>query len=309
LPVKKNDRTILGMATLRALGAALRVSLVRTACVVAPARVERLLLDRFFTPARRPLAQTPDVLGEEWSIISGRESVSVYTAGTGPRVLLVHGWEGDATDFSSMSASLQSMGYGVVTFDQPAHGKSTGRQTTLPAMSRAVLDVARAAGPFVAAVGHSLGGSATLLALRDGLPARCAVLIAPPYDARHFVNLFGKHIGLTKARIAGAIARIERTIGAVGGRETDRAAGGLRVPGLVMHDRADRSVPFLHGVAVAAAWPGARFVPLEGLGHRRVLDAEAVHQEVLSFIQQSIAGQPSAPNHARRFYTVRETSL
>src|SRR5262249_63894 len=180
------------MAKLRAVGATMRALLIRAACFVVPGRVERLLLDRFFTPTRRPVAPTSDVLGEEWSVISGHESIAVYTAGSGPRVLLVHGWEGNASDFALMSESLQSMGYGVVTFDQPAHGRSTGRQTTLPAMSRAVLDVARASGPFVAVIGHSLGGSATLLALRDGLPARCAVLIAPPYDARHFVNLFGK---------------------------------------------------------------------------------------------------------------------
>lgn len=298
------------MATVHALRAVLRHLFIRVACVVAPSRVERLLLDRFFTPERRPGTTIPDGLGEEWSIVSGGEGITVYSAGTGPRVLLVHGWEGNAGDFARMAASLRAMGYGVVSFDHPAHGKSSGRRTTLPAMARAVLDVARASGPFVAVIGHSLGGSAALLALRDGLPARSAVLIAPPYDARHFVNLFGKHIGLTKARIAGAIARLERQVDAVGGRETDRAAARIRVPGLVLHDRGDRSVPFLHGVAVAAAWPGARFVPLEGLGHRRVLDAEAVHQEVLSFIQQSIADpRPPLPNRTRRFFSAQETSL
>lgn len=298
------------MPTLSALRTVLRRLFIRVACVVAPSRVERLLLDHFFTPARRPSTTVPDALGEEWSIISGGEEIAVYSAGTGPRVLLVHGWEGSAGDFAMMAASLREMGYGVVSFDHPAHGKSSGRRTTLPAMARAVLDVARASGPFVAVIGHSLGGSATLLALRDGLPARSAVLIAPPYDARHFVNLFGKHIGLTKARIAGAIARLERHVDAVGGRETDRAAVRIRVPGLVLHDRGDRSVPFLHGVAVAAAWPGARFVPLEGLGHRRVLDAEAVHEEVLSFIQQSIADpRPPLPHRTRRFLSAQETSL
>jgi len=297
------------MATLRGLGAAVRVSLIRAACVVAPARVERVLLSRFFTPAHRPALPPPGALGEEWSIHSGREEITVYSAGTGPRVLLVHGWEGNAADFLSMSEALKAMGYGVVSFDQPAHGRSSGRQTTLPAMSRAVLDVARATGPFVAVIGHSLGASATLLALRDGLPARRAVLIAPPYDGRYFLDLLGKYIGITSARIAGAIARLERELGAVGGRETDRAAAGLRIPALVMHDRADRAVPFLHGVAVAAAWPGARFVPLEGLGHRRVLDAEAVHQDILAFIQQSIADTPPAvANRIQRLASARETS-
>lgn len=298
------------MATIRELGAGLRVPLLRAASVVAPARVERVLLDHFFTPARRPPIPPSGALGEEWSIHSGGEEITVYSDGTGPRVLLVHGWEGNAADFLSMRAALKAMGYGVVSFDQPAHGRSTGRRTTLPAMSRAILDVARATGPFVAVVGHSLGGSAALLALRDGLPARCAVLIAPPYDARYYLDLRAAFMGISKARVNGAVRRLQRERIAVGGRETDRAAAGLRIPGLVMHDRADRAVPFLHGVAVAAAWPGARFVPLEGLGHRRVLDAEAVHQDILEFIHQSIAeAPPVVANRIQRLASARETSL
>ena len=232
-------------------------------------------------------------MGEEWSVRSGREALEIYSAGTGPRVLFVHGWEGAARDFAVMSAAFRRAGYSTVAFDHPAHGRSTGRRTTLPALSRAVLDVARATGPFAAVVGHSLGGSATLLALRDGLPTRCAVLIAPPYDARPFVQQLGKGMGASEARIAGAITRIEREVVAVRGRAMDRTAAHLRLPGLVLHDRSDRAVPFTHGVAVAAAWPRSRFVALDGLGHRRVLDAPDVHQEILTFVRQSIA-EPSA---------------
>jgi pimeloyl-ACP methyl ester carboxylesterase len=172
-----------------------------------------------------------------------------------------------------------------------------------------VLEVARATGPFAAVVGHSLGASATLLALRDGLPARCAVLIAPPYEARPFLEGLGRYMGLSRARVTGAMRRIERGVGAVGGRGTDQAALRVRAPGLVLHDRADRHVPFAHGVAVAAAWPGARFVPLDGLGHRRALDAPSVHQELLTFIHQSLADQArGGTTYAPALIPARETS-
>src|SRR5262249_31512373 len=76
---------------------------------------------------------------------------------------------------------------------------------------------------------------------------------------------------------------------AVGGRGTDRVAARVQVPGLVLHDRGDRAVPFSHGASVAAGWPGSRFVPLDGFGHRRVLDAPVVHEEILAFIKHAIA--------------------
>jgi pimeloyl-ACP methyl ester carboxylesterase len=257
---------------------------LRTLSVVAPSLVERLVVDRFTTPSRARRSVDDAPLGEPWYVYSEGERIAVYTAGDGPRVLFVHGWEGAASDFASLARAFQERGFGVVTFDQPAHGRSSGKRTTLPKMARAVLDVARATGPFVAVVGHSLGASSVLLAARDGLATQRAVLISPPRDARDFIHMLGQRMGITAARIAGAIARLERKIGAVGGRETDRVANQLRLPGLVLHDRDDRAVPFSHGVAIAAAWPGARFVPLSGVGHRRSLDSEAVHEEILNFV-------------------------
>jgi pimeloyl-ACP methyl ester carboxylesterase len=278
------------MASISHLRAAIGRTVIRVGSVLTPGFVERLIIARFCTPVRRPTAQ-PDAgdLGEEWTVSSGGQTIQVYSAGPAPRVLLVHGWNGSAHDFAALAATFRAAGFGTVTFDQPAHGRSTGRQTTLPELARAVLDVARATGPFAAVIGHSLGGSATLIALRDGLAARCAVLIAPPYDARPFMRELGAYMGATQARISGAVKRLERTYDVVRGRATDRIAAQVRTPGLVLHDRSDRAVPFTHGVALAAAWPGSRFVALDGLGHRRLLDAPSVHAEILTFIRQSIA--------------------
>jgi pimeloyl-ACP methyl ester carboxylesterase len=127
-----------------------------------------------------------------------------------------------------------------------------------------------------------------LLALENGLLARTAALISPPRDAHHFVRLLSTAMGLSEARAMGAIALLESRIGPVGGRETDRVARRLRLPGLILHDRGDRYVPFSHGEAIAAAWPGARFVPLSGLGHRRGLEAPHVHAEILNFVEETL---------------------
>jgi pimeloyl-ACP methyl ester carboxylesterase len=297
------------MARNKAVRVAVGRAVVGAASIVAPGVIERWIMDRFFTPRRTAEPDTGPV-GEEWAIRSGGEEIAVYSAGVAPRVLLVHGWEGRSEDLSSMAHALQSAGYGIVAFDHPAHGRSSGKRTTLPTMSRAVLDVARAAGPFAAVVGHSLGASATLLALSNGLPARCAILIAPAYDERVFVHQLGSYLGTTQPRINGVIRRLERGTDAVGARVTDRAAARIGVPGLVLHDRSDRAVPFSHGVSVAAAWPGARFIPLDGLGHRRVLDAPTVHAEILTFIRQSIAEPTSRASHrVRPMVSAPEASL
>ena len=52
---------------------------------------------------------------------------------------------------------------------------------------------------------------------------------------------------------------------------------------LVIHDRADREVPFLSAQALSRAWTGAELVATEGLGHRRLLADPAVIERAVRF--------------------------
>ena len=95
-------------------------------------------------------------------------------------------------------------------------------------------------------------------------------------------------MGYPEPRIAGAIALLEQRFGAVDGHATDRVASGLRLPGLVLHDAEDRHVPFSHGVAIAAAWPGRASFSLSGIGHRKALVNPAVQRDILSFVRENV---------------------
>ncbi|HEX2201776.1 MAG TPA: hypothetical protein VHG91_00685, partial [Longimicrobium sp.] len=59
----------------------------------------------------------------------------------------------------------------------------------------------------------------------------------------------------------------------------------LRVPALVMHDPADPRVPWAHGEAIAAAWPGSRLERADGLGHTRILRDERTLATVVDFVR------------------------
>jgi pimeloyl-ACP methyl ester carboxylesterase len=94
----------------------------------------------------------------------------------------------------------------------------------------------------------------------------------------------------------GMIERVRREVGGdLGELDLRRRARRLRTPLLLAHDVDDREVPFAHGREVAAAWPGAELMPLHGLGHRRMLVAEAVIARAVRFI----AGD-AAPRALRR---------
>jgi pimeloyl-ACP methyl ester carboxylesterase len=57
---------------------------------------------------------------------------------------------------------------------------------------------------------------------------------------------------------------------------------------LVVHDRDDRDVALADGEAIAAAWPGARLVVTDGLGHRRIVHDPEVVSEAVAFLTAAV---------------------
>ena len=58
----------------------------------------------------------------------------------------------------------------------------------------------------------------------------------------------------------------------------------MNTPLLVVHDRDDRDTFWSEGAALVKAWPGARLMTTEGLGHRRILRDKGVIEDVTQFI-------------------------
>jgi pimeloyl-ACP methyl ester carboxylesterase len=51
--------------------------------------------------------------------------IAMWSAGRGPCVVLVHGWEADHRDMDAFVAPLVAAGRRVVAFDLPAHGEAS----------------------------------------------------------------------------------------------------------------------------------------------------------------------------------------
>jgi hypothetical protein len=59
---------------------------------------------------------------------------------------------------------------------------------------------------------------------------------------------------------------------------------GLPAAALLVHDRTDSDVSYEQGVEMAEAWPGARLMATDGLGHRGLLRDAGVMREVVGFL-------------------------
>ena len=239
-------------------------------------------------------------------------SLAAWRWGCGPTVLLVHGWEGRATQLGDLVAPLCDAGLGVVAFDAPGHGDSPGDRLYLTDHADAIAAAIRAVGPVHAIVAHSFGAAAWLLAraragagrvaLPSGWPKR-SVAIAPNAIVEDAVARFVAEVGLD----APERRAFERHLAASAGLGADELRLDALVAGppgelLIVHDRDDREVPFSHAERLASAWP-ADSVATTGLGHRRVVRDADVIRRVVAFANADVAPSPS--DLAREFDRLR----
>src|SRR5436190_4888990 len=148
---------------------------------LAPRRAEELALRLFATPRRPPRSGEPEagLSGHRFTIEAGGQHLAAWDWGRGPTVILTHGWSGHSGQMAAFVGPLVRAGYYVVAFDHPAHGQSEGTRTNYLGVAAALTAVGRRVGPVHAVIGHSLGSTATILALSRGLPVERVVLVAP----------------------------------------------------------------------------------------------------------------------------------
>lgn len=213
----------------------------------------------------------------------GKRRVRVHAYGEGPLVLLVHGWQGGASQLSGLAACVCAAGFRVALFDMPAHGEAPGWSTSAPEFIRILVHVARELGPVHAVVGHSLGGTAALLSAARGLPMAGVVALSPVPSFEFAMRGYARAFGLSPsakellARRFEARTRTKRS-------ELDLARVTPSVPTLLVHDLLDRSIPSRYSRRLKQRWPGTDLIETCGFGHGRMLDADWVAQSVVAFL-------------------------
>jgi pimeloyl-ACP methyl ester carboxylesterase len=260
----------------------------RTVGTVAPGVAARWAETIFCSPPRneaRPAEEAFLATGMRLSARSEDRDLAVWAWGDGPVVVLAHGWGSRAGRFSAMAEALTHAGFRVIVFDAPAHGASMGSQASLPEFARALQAVAHAVGPVHSLVGHSLGGAAVSLALRQGLSARRVVLLAPPADVVLFSHAFAEHLRIpSRARTVMRRNLETRLRFRFEELHIPTLARDMTAAALIIHDRDDTDVPFAHGEEIAGAWPGAQLVATAGLGHRALLRDPDVIRRAVGFL-------------------------
>ena len=258
-------------------------------------RAARLFATPFASSRSRALAAPEGTAMQRGELQIGGERIATYVWGDPaiqPYALLAHGWSSFGLRFQPWVEGLRALGYAVVTFDQPGHGRSSGRLCTLPEFTATIRAVGRHYGEAALAVGHSLGGAALVLAQDEDWHAQRLVLVAPAADMADAASRYFRLVRLGEhLRQAFYDWLLRRTGISVEQLEVHRRLPALGQPALIVHDLDDADVPWSEGERYARYWPGARLLSTQGLGHRRVLDAPDTINAALAFVRGEAVGE------------------
>jgi len=210
-----------------------------------------------------------------------------WTLGQGPRVVLVHGWNGRGAQLLGFARALVEAGFSATLFDLPGHGDSAGHAASVVHAGRALRTLTAALGEVHAVIGHSMGSAAALWAFAHGLQVKRSVHLAGPSSLTPMVKGLARAHGLGPLDAAAFAGWVEGFIGTpMGSVDLERLQPGLRHPGLIVHDPEDRTVPITASEALHTAWAGSRFERVAGLGHKRLLLDNGVIARSVAFIAE-----------------------
>lgn len=260
---------------------------------LAPGLTSRKAYNLWFTPTRFKTPVTEKASLEAATVdhidINGHRIATYQWGKSGPTVLLVHGWSGRGTQLGSFVTPLLNAGYRVLSFDAPAHGKSSGKQTNLYEVADVIVGLQDYYNSFDSVITHSFGGPCTAVALQRGLNVTRIVNISPPATTLGLVEKFINTLNIPKQVAKKLIQQIESAFGKNIWQEISmkNTVKDLQIPAMVFHDEQDEDVPWQEGHTVASSWQDAKFIKTTGLGHRRILrDTDVIHSTV-EFIAQA----------------------
>ena len=227
---------------------------------------------------------------EKMWIPSIKKEIQVYHYGKAEKkILLVHGWSGRGTQLVKIADELLEMGFKIVSFDAPAHGKSKGSTSLMPEFIASILELEKQFGPFEFAIGHSLGGMSILNAVKQKLNIKKAVIIGSGDVIQDIIEDFINKLQL-KPKIAIMLKNhFEKKYGeSMENYSSHTAAKEVKIPILIIHDKNDDDVPVIAAYNIQKHSPNSELLITEGWGHRKILGETKVIEKIKEFISSSI---------------------
>lgn len=213
------------------------------------------------------------------------ENFQVYTwPGNAEIILLLHGWESNASRWKKLLQYLKPLGKTIIAIDAPAHGQSTGKEFNAPRYAEFIHLLIQKHQPQTL-IGHSIGGAAIAFYLNkypnDQIDK--IVLLGAPSSFKKISDNFINLLSLNKK----VQNRLEQYYHEKFNIHINDFAGHLFAQNftqkaIIAHDADDTVIKVEEGRQYAAAWKNAIYIETQGLGHS--MHDKALYQQIAEFV-------------------------
>ena len=216
------------------------------------------------------------------------KEVHVLTYGySDKKVLLCHGWAGRSTQLYMIANKLLENGYMVVSFDGPAHGKSTGKETNLIEFIETIKTINKELGPFEAAVGHSFGAMAVINSQAEKEIFKCIVTVGSGDKISDILINFSNNLGLKNNFGEKIIAFLQTKWNLdFNNYDANKVAKKIKTPALIIHDVKDGDVLVSCAINIRQNLEKGSLLITNGLGHTKILRDKKTVKSIINFIKQ-----------------------
>lgn len=205
-------------------------------------------------------------------------------------VLLIHGWEGQAGNFSDLIEILLAHDYTVYAFDGPSHGFSSRGSTSLFEFTELVGILIRKF-QVKTLVSHSFGGVAATYALygNQDLEIDTYVLLTTPDRFSERIDDVSEAVGINQNVKKRLISRLENETGlSINTLNVSDFVKQINVKrALIFHDTNDKVIPIARSKNVHSNWNNCEFKEVEGTGHFRILRTPEILNQVVDYLETS----------------------
>ena len=220
-------------------------------------------------------------------IIFKKIKIQTYRwSGSGPKVLLLHGWDSNAFRWKDLVRHLKSKDYDVMAFDAPAQGYSEGNLLSVPIYNEVLNSIQRGFSPQIL-IGHSMGGMTAIYNQHQkrNPDIRKMVLLGAPSDLKRIMDGFQKILRLSDRFMKATENYFKDRYGFYFSEFNSKVFGGdIKVPTLIVHDKYDKIVPYNEAYDIHEAIEKSQLMITEGAGHS--LHKERIYLNILYFLEK-----------------------
>ncbi|WP_411031185.1 alpha/beta fold hydrolase [Spongiimicrobium sp. 3-5] len=264
-------------------------SYFKSLAVVSSERAAEKAFVLFCTPRKgRVLPEQSVYLDEAKDQVLKIQNTSIQTycwPGSGPTVLLMHGWESNTFRWRNLISKLQEENYNIIALDGPAHGNSTGKQLNVPLYAECIQAVIKTYNPTYL-IGHSFGGMAMIYNQykHPNDAVKKMVSLGAPSELSDFMAQYRNLLGLNQRMMTSLEAYFIKTFNfGFSDFSTPKFAKSFTKEGLLIHDELDAIASITSSENLHASWKNSTLIRTNGLGHS--LHQDAVRNQIVAFLK------------------------